>query len=395
MCETGMVLEEVRFHLKHLKGWMRERAVPTPLAQFHAKSFVVPEPYGVALIISPWNDPLQLALEPLVGAIAGGNCAVVKPSAYAVHTSRAVKKLLEECFPQHYVSVVEGGRAENQALLEQSFDTIFFTGSVAVGRHVMEMASKNLTPVSLELGGKSPCIVDETADLKTAARRLAFGKYLNAGQTCVAPDYLFVHHSVQDAFMAHLVRSVEEFFPGGDFSTLPTIINDKHYQRLMGLLQGQKVVLGGKGNAASRRIQPTILADVSRQSPVMQEEIFGPILPVIPYQNLDTVIEYVSSQPKPLALYLFTTSPKNERRVLQELSFGGGCINDTIIHLATPHMGFGGVGQSGMGSYHGKYSFDTFTHYKSMVRKSNWIDLPLRYRPYTPLKDKIVRQFLK
>ena len=371
MCETGMVLEEVRFHLKHLKGWMRERAVPTPLAQFHAKSFVSPEPYGVALIISPWNYPVQLCLSPLVGAISGGNCAIVKPSAYAPATSAAIAKLIAETFDPRYIAAVEGGRAENSALLSQRFDTIFFTGSVAVGKVVMEAAAKNLTPVTLELGGKSPVIVDKTADVKLAARRIAFGKVLNAGQTCVEPDYLLIEKSVKPAFIEAYRQALHEFFPDGSMDEMPVIVSEKHF------------------------VAPTLLDGVSLDSPVMQEEIFGPILPMLEFDRLDEAIDFIRSREKPLALYLFTSDQAAERRVLDTCSFGGGCINDTIIHLATTHMPFGGVGSSGMGSYHGKKSFETFTHARSIVKKSTWLDLPMRYHPYSEKKLGIIKRFMK
>ena len=395
MCETGMVLEEVRFHLKHLRSWMRERTVPTPLAQFHAKSFVSPEPYGVALIIAPWNYPVQLCLSPLVGAISGGNCAVLKPSAYAPATSAAIAKLIAQTFDPQYIAVVEGGRAENSALLAQRFDTIFFTGSVAVGKVVMEAAAKYLTPVTLELGGKSPVIVDETADLKLAARRIAFGKVLNAGQTCVEPDYLLIQRSVKDAFIAAYRQALREFFPDGKMDEMPVIVSEKHFARVKHLLEGQNAVLGGQTDAATRFVAPTLLDDVSPDSPVMQEEIFGPILPMLCYDRLDEAIAFIRSREKPLALYLFTSDRQTERRVLDACSFGGGCINDTIIHLATTHMPFGGVGHSGMGSYHGKKSFETFTHARSIVKKSTWLDLPMRYHPYSEKKLRMIQKFMK
>ena len=395
MCETGLVLEEIRFHKRHLRRWMKKRTVPTPLAQFHAKSFVSPEPYGVTLIMSPWNYPVQLCLSPLVGAISGGNCAVVKPSAYAPATSAALAKILGETFPPEYIAVVEGGREQNSALLEEKFDYIFFTGSVAVGKVVMEAAAKHLTPVTLELGGKSPVIVDETADVKLAARRIAFGKVLNAGQTCVEPDYLFLHEQVKEPFVAAFREALAEFFPGGDYSNMPTIISEKHSRRVKGLLEGEKILLGGGTDDARRFVEPTLLDNVSPESPIMQEEIFGPILPVLPYRDLEAVIRFIRSRPRPLALYLFTASKAVEERVLGTCSFGGGCINDTIIHLATSHMPFGGVGESGMGSYHGKQSFDTFTHYRSIVKKSTWLDLPMRYHPYSESKLKMIRKFMK
>lgn len=395
MCETGMVLEEIRCHLRHLRGWMRERTVPTPIAQFPARSFVSPEPYGVALIIAPWNYPIQLCLSPLVGAISGGNCAVLKPSAYAPATSAALAKIIARTFAPQYIAVVEGGRAENSTLLEQKFDTIFFTGSVAVGKVVMEAAARHLTPVTLELGGKSPVIVDETADLKLAARRIAFGKVLNAGQTCVEPDYLFIHRRVKAAFVQEYRQALQEFFPGGSMAEMPVIVSEKHFARVMRLLEGQRAVVGGTFDAATRFVAPTLLDDVRPDSPIMQEEIFGPILPMLEYDALDEVISFIRGREKPLALYLFTKDQQTERRILDTCSFGGGCINDTIIHLATTHMPFGGVGASGMGSYHGKKSFETFTHMRSIVKKSMLLDLPMRYHPYSDGKLRIVKRFMK
>ena len=395
MTETGMVLDEIRFHLKHLPRWAKTRKVKTPLAQFHAKSFVVPEPYGVTLIMSPWNYPLQLCLEPLVGAISGGNCAVIKPSAYAPATSSAIAKIIGGAFPPEYLVVVEGGRDQNKVLLDEVFDYIFFTGSVAVGKVVMEAASKNLTPVTLELGGKSPVIVDETANIKLAAKRIAFGKVLNAGQTCVEPDYLFIHQNVKEKFLDEYTKALKEFFPDNDMSEMPVIISEKHYKRVKHLLEGEKAVIGGHFDDSRRFIEPTVLVDITPDSPIMQEEIFGPILPLMTYTDLNDCIRFIRSRPRPLALYLFTASKMNEDKILNTCSFGGGCINDTIIHLANPHMGFGGVGYSGMGSYHGKLSFDTFTHYRSMVKKYTWIDLPVRYHPYTEKNFKMIRSLLK
>ncbi len=396
MCEIGLVLEEIDYMQQHLARLMRPRRAKTPLAQFAAKSFVVSEPLGVALIMSPWNYPLLLSLDPLVGAIAAGCCAVVKPSAYAPATSRVLQELLSGCFAPEYIAVVEGGRAENTALLEQKFDTVFFTGSVAVGKLVMEKAARWLTPVTLELGGKSPCIVDETADLPLAARRIVFGKYLNAGQTCVAPDYVLVHASVQDELLRLLEREIRAQFGEAPLQNpdYGRIVNERHFQRLMRLIESGRVVCGGMGRAETLQIAPTVLADVSPESPVMQEEIFGPILPVLPYRTLDEAVAFVQARPKPLALYLFTASRAAERRVLRDCSFGGGCVNDTVIHLATTDMGFGGVGESGMGSYHGRRSFAAFSHEKSIVRKANWIDLPIRYQPYSDAKARLLRKFL-
>ena len=355
---------------------------------FKSSSYRVPEPYGVVLIMSPWNYPFQLAFAPLIGAVAAGNCAVVKPSSYSPHTSSLIAKILGGCFPKEYIAVIEGGREANQELLNQKFDYIFFTGSVSVGRTVMEAASRHLTPVTLELGGKSPCIVHEDANLELAARRIMWGKCLNSGQTCVAPDYLLVHRDVKDRLIMAMEKAITEFF--GDTPCrnpeYPRIINEKHFNRLKGLLSDGRILVGGDVNEATLQIAPTIVDQVSWESPVMQEEIFGPILPVLEFEGIHEVITAVNSRPKPLALYLFTNDKNVEKRIIKSISFGGGCINDTIVHLATSYMPFGGVGESGMGSYHGKWSFDTFTHYKSIMKKSIWPDIRLRYPPY---RDKL------
>ncbi len=348
MCETGMVLEEVRFHLKHLKGWMRERAVLTPLAQFHAKSFVSPEPYGVALIISPWNYPVQLCLSPLVGAISGGNCAIVKPAAYAPATSAALAKLIAETFAPRYIAAVEGGRAENSALLSQRFDTIFFTGSVAVGKVVMEAAAKNLTPVTLELGGKSPVIVDKTADVKLAARRIAFGKVLNAGQTCVEPDYLLIEKSVKPAFIEAYRQALHEFFPDGSMDEMPVIVSEKHFARVTGLLKKQAAVIGGEFDEKTRFVAPTLLDGVSPDSPVMQEEIFGPVLVAISYENFDDASNEANDSVFGLHAACFTNDLNLAMRAADRLEAGGVIINESsATHV--PNSPFGGIKNSGAG----------------------------------------------
>ena len=396
MTEIGMSRDEIRFLLKGLPRWIRPRTVPTPLAQFAARSFVVPEPFGNALIISPWNYPVLLSLDPLAGAIAAGNTAVLKPSNYSRATSNTLAEILSGIFPPEYVSVVLGGREQNADLLAQKFDYIFFTGSVAVGKVVMAAASKHLTPVSLELGGKSPVIVDETAKIALTAKRLAFGKYINAGQTCVAPDYVLVHESKKDALIEALGKAIKEFYPGGiEDPNLPHIISQKHFDRVTALMTGENAVIGGQTDPTTLRIAPTVLEGITQTSPVMEEEIFGPILPLLTYTDIDEAIKAIKARPKPLAMYLFTENKALQKRVLREVPFGGGCINDTIIHLASHHMGFGGVGESGMGAYHGKLSFDTFTHYKSIVDKKTWMDMPVRYAPFTDTKEKMLRMFLK
>ena len=397
MSETGMVLSEITHQLRHLDHWAKGERVRTPLAQFAAVSKRSPQPYGVVLVMAPWNYPLQLCLEPAVGAIAAGNTVIIKPSAYAPATSHAIAKLIEKCFDEEYVAVVEGGREENTLLLEQRFDYIFFTGGVTVGKLVMEKASRYLTPISLELGGKSPCIVDRSANLKIAARRIAFGKYLNAGQTCVAPDYVYVDASIKNEFLAYLRYEITAFFTEQPLlnEDYPHIINDKHYQRLCGLMKCGDICIGGQCDPARRIIEPTVIENITTEDAIMQEEIFGPLLPILTYTDIEEALSYINEHEKPLALYLFTKDKSIEAKVMRECSFGGGCINDTIIHLATSNMGFGGVGQSGMGSYHGYESFRTFSHYRSIVHKATWIDLPFRYHPYTKTKEKIVRLFMR
>ncbi|MCD2493073.1 aldehyde dehydrogenase [Lacrimispora sp. NSJ-141] len=397
MTETGMTLAELSYLRKHLKSFCRPKMKLSPLAQFHSRSFTVSEPYGSALVMSPWNYPFMLCLEPLAGALAAGNCCVLKPSAYAPATSAAIRELIKAVFPPEYVAVVEGGRAENTALLEQRFDYIFFTGGVKVGKLVMEKASRNLTPVTLELGGKSPCIVEESADLKTAARRLAFGKYLNAGQTCVAPDYLLIQESVKEPFLTLLEKEIRSMFGERPLENpdYPKIVNEKHFNRLLGLMEGEKLLTGGEYRRETLQIAPAVLDEAAADAPVMKEEIFGPLLPVLTFREIGEAEKFVQVREKPLACYIFTKKREVEKRLLSSLSFGGGCVNDTIIHLATSRMGFGGVGASGMGSYHGKKSFETFSHEKSIVKKYNWIDMPIRYQPYTKKKEKLLRLFLK
>lgn len=395
MTEVGMVLDELRCQIRNLRRWARPRRVRTPLAQFHAVSRIYREPYGLVLVMAPWNYPLQLSLEPLIGAIAAGNCVVLKPSNYAPHTAKAMERLLQDCLPRELVRVVQGGRAENAALLETRFDYIFFTGGKTVGRLVMEKAARYLTPVSLELGGKSPVLVLDDANLDLAARRILFGKLLNAGQTCVAPDYVLVQRSAKDALVAAMRKYIALFLGEHPLRSpeYPHIVNEKHAQRLNDLLTDATILAGGKSDGL--RIEPTLIEVRDRTAPAMQEEIFGPILPILPMDTLEDMIAFVRGDEKPLALYLFTESKAVQREVLRRLSFGGGCVNDTVVHLATTHMGFGGVGASGMGAYHGKRSFDTFSHEKSVLDKSTFLDLPIRYHPYTQKKEKLLRFFLK
>ncbi len=397
MCEVGLTLSELSYQIKHIKKWNRPKRHRTDLANFHGKSYSVYEPYGVVLVMAPWNYPFMLTMEPVIGAVAAGNCVVAKPSAYSPATSAIIKKILEKVFEEEYVTVVEGGRAENTELLEQKFDYIFFTGGVTVGRLVMEKASRHLTPVSLELGGKSPCVIDKTANLKLAAKRLAFGKYLNLGQTCVAPDYLLIDQEIKDEFLKIFIDTVKKMYGDSplDNKDYGKMINEKHYTRVMGFIDREKVVLGGQGREDELRIEPTILDHVAAEDAVMQEEIFGPILPVLTYAKLEEAVKFIEERPHPLALYIFSNDKKVQKYFTEKLAFGGGCINDTVLHLATSRMGFGGVGNSGMGAYHGIQSFRTFTHEKSILKKYNWIDMPMRYQPYSTFYDKVVRMFLR
>jgi len=382
--EVGMVLEEINYTLKHISSWAKPKRVRTPLVHFPSSSYLYTEPYGSVLIMSPWNYPFQLTLAPLVGAIAAGNCTVLKPSEYSANTSEIIEGISKEVFDESFVAVVRGGREANKTLLNEKFDYIFFTGSTAVGKTVMESAARHLTPVTLELGGKSPCIVDDTVDLELAAKRIVWGKFLNAGQTCVAPDYLLVHGSVKEKLIQEMKKCITAFYginPLGN-EDYPKIINQKHFERLLGLLKSGRVVEGGQSEEKTRQIAPTILDNVTWESAVMQEEIFGPLLPVLEFESFDAALSEVNQHPKPLAFYLFTRSKEHEAQAIRRTSFGGGCINDTIIHLANPNLRFGGVGESGMGQYHGKGSYDTFSHVKSIMKKSNLLDVPLRYPPF-------------
>lgn len=383
MCEVGLTLSELSFVEKRLGRWMADRPHLTPLAQFPARSFTVREPYGVVLVMSPWNYPFLLTVEPLIGAIAAGNCCVVKPSAYSPATSAVLRGILAECFPPEFVAVVEGGRAENQALLDQKFDYIFFTGGVEVGKEVMTRAARHLTPVTLELGGRSPVILAPDADVELAAARIAWGKFLNAGQTCVAPDHVWVPEGMAEPFVAALARQITRFYGANPLAgeELPRIVNRRHFDRLAGLLSGGRIAVGGQTDPEGLRIAPTVLVDVPEGSPVLEEEIFGPILPVLLYRSLPELVEAQRQKPRPLALYLFTRSRSVERAVLEALPFGGGCVNDTVVHLADPRLPFGGVGNSGMGACHGKAGFDAFTHEKSVLKKGR-LDIPVRYPPY-------------
>ena len=398
MCEVGLALTEISYMIKHLGRLTKRKRVKTPLAQFYSRSYKQPTPYGNVLIMSPWNYPFLLTIEPLTDAIAAGNTAIVKPSAYSPVTSKIVEKIIFECFSPEYVATVTGGRSENNALLDEKFDLIFFTGSQAVGKEVLHRAAEHLTPTVLELGGKSPCIVDETADISLAARRIVFGKYLNCGQTCVAPDYILCEQSVKDKFINAVCEEIKRQYGDSPLENenYGKIINAKHFERLSSLIDDAKVVFGGERSPEACRISPTVMDGVTEADAIMGEEIFGPVMPILSFDDFDKVVDDLKTKDKPLALYLFTSDKHRARRVTTELSYGGGCINDVIIHLATSEMGFGGVGESGMGSYHGKAGFDAFTHYKSIVEKSTRIDLPMRYQPYkSKLYEKLLHFFLK
>lgn len=398
MCETGIVLSEISYMIRHTGKFASRHRVHTPLAQFASHSYKQPSPYGNTLIMSPWNYPFLLTIDPLADAIAAGNTAVVKPSAYSPATSALVAKIIEESFSPEYIAVVTGGRKENSELLNQKFDFVFFTGGQNVGREVLRHTAETLTPAVLELGGKSPCVIDSTAKLKLAAKRIVFGKYLNCGQTCVAPDYVLCHSSVKDRLIKEICTQITAQYSSEPLQNpdYGKIINEKHFHRILGLINPAKVVLGGESNESTLQIAPTVMDNVSWDDAVMQEEIFGPVLPVLTFDSYDELYRIMSSKPKPLAFYFFAEDKQRIREVTERCSYGGGCINDTIIHLATSEMGFGGVGESGMGSYHGKAGFDAFSHTKSIVDKKTWIDLPMRYQPYKKgIYGKLLHMFLK
>ena len=396
--EVGFVQSSISYMIKNLESWMEPEEAKTPLHLQPAKSFIVSEPYGSVLIIGPFNYPFQLVMDPLVGAISAGNCAIVKPSEAATHTASVIKNMLTEIYPPDYVRVVEGGIEETSALIHAPFDYIFFTGSAKVGKVVMKAASERLTPITLELGGKSPAIVDQTANLRIAAERIVWGKFVNNGQTCVAPDYVLVHEDVKKQFMKEMVSVIKEFY-GEDITKSPDygrLIHDKHFDRLAKMLHMEKnhVYFGGEVNREDLYMSPTLLDGVSWNSPSMEEEIFGPILPVIGYQNLGEAIHQIRKLPKPLAAYLFTENDMAQRYFLENLSFGGGCINDTISHVANIHLPFGGVGNSGMNAYHGKASFDLFSHKKSVMKKNTKIPMRIVFPPYGN-KLSLIKKLLK
>lgn len=394
--EVGFVLSELRYIMKNLPSWVKPKKVKTPMTHIGSSSIIYSEPYGTALIISPWNYPFQLAIAPLIGAICAGNCSVIKPSELSPKTSKVVAEMIHELFPEEYIAVKEGAVETSQALLKEPFDYIFFTGSVYVGKIVMEAAGKNLTPVTLELGGKSPCIVHEDANIPVAAKRIAWGKFTNAGQTCIAPDYVYVYQGIKDVFLNELKKVIHDLY-GQEPLENPNytrIVSEKHFKRLQSFLNNGTCFTGGKSDEKKLMIEPTILTNVTWKDPIMGEEIFGPLMPVMEYEDINEVIDTIQDHPKPLALYLFTKNKTIEKEILNHVSFGGGCINDTIYHISTPHLPFGGVGSSGLGAYHGKSSFDTFSHKKSVLKQTTLFDIPLRY-PNVKNGLKKIKLFLK
>ena len=394
--EIGIVQAEISHTLKHLSRWAKAKRVSTPLAHFPSSSRILKQPKGLVLVMSPWNYPIQLALVPLAAAISAGCCVLLKPSRYSVNVSRVLCEMFDSCFDSRLIKVVEGGHQANSELLELRWDHIFFTGSPNVGKVVMEAASRHLTPVTLELGGKSPVIIDGSMDMALAARRLAWGKFLNAGQTCVAPDYLLIDEKCKEEFKKEFEKATRKMYPGLlESPDLGRIINEKHFNRLKGLLEGQRVVFGGQCDDKSLRIAPTLLDGTDPDSPIMQEEIFGPILPMLTYRSFDEALSFIRGREKPLALYIFSKDRRHINAVQQTLTYGGGCVNDTVVHLSNPSMPFGGVGSSGMGSYHAKQGFDTFTHEKSVLRKALWLDIPVRYAPYDDRLTRLLRLLLR
>ena len=394
--EIGIVYGEIGYLLKHLSSFMRKKRVASPITIFKASSYTIAEPMGSVLIMSPWNYPLQLTMVPLAGAIAGGNTAIVKPSRYSRATSALMKRIIDETFDERYIACIEGGHETNSALLELRYDLIFFTGSPNVGKIVAAKAAETLTPTVLELGGKSPVIVDESADLKLTARRLAWAKYLNAGQTCVAPDYVLAAKGMAEPLIEAMRKEIGRMFSSAPLASkdLPKMINERHFERVKGLIAGSAVAIGGNSDEKARKIEPTVLYPVRPTDPVMQEEIFGPVLPVLEYEDLEEAIDFIRSREKPLALYIFSRTGGSIEKVHALCSFGGGCVNDAVIHLTNPRLPFGGVGNSGMGAYHGRKSLETFTHQKSIIKEALWIDIPVRYAPFRN-KIKLLRLLMR
>jgi len=382
--EIGFVLEEIGYHLRHLKHWAKPERVPSSVTSFPSRSMILSEPLGRVLIIAPWNYPFQLIMAPLIGAISAGNTAIIKPSEISQHTAAIIQKILNAIFSNEFIAVVQGDASVSQELLKLKFDHVFFTGSPRVGQYVMQEAAKQLIPVTLELGGKSPCIVNHDVDIELAAHRIAWGKFLNAGQTCIAPDFLMVHKDVAKKFLAALVASIKKFYGSDPYTSeaYPRIITRANTIRLGSLMEGSTIYHGGKFLEDECYVEPTILTDVKPDMPVMQQEIFGPVLPVMLFSKLEEVVGFVNSRPKPLALYCFSKSRKFTNRILNEIPAGGVTVNDTLMHISNSRLPFGGVGNSGMGHYHGRFSFDLFSHKKSVMFRGTWLDIPLRYAPF-------------
>ncbi|BAY87124.1 aldehyde dehydrogenase [Calothrix parasitica NIES-267] len=405
IAEVALVIKEIEYAIKHIKNWSKPKKSSIIWQMLPASAKIYPEPLGVVLIIGAWNYPFQLVVAPLIGAIAAGNCAILKPSEIASNTSNLIAKIFDKYFDKSYLAAVEGDVETSQQLLAEKFDHIFFTGSAAVGKIVMQAAAEQLTPVTLELGGKSPCIVDNEIEIKVAARRITWGKFFNAGQTCLAPDYLLVNKKIKNSLLNEIKKCLQEFYGQNPekSSDYARIINKKQFDRLVDYLEkikltenrngNKKIIIGGETNSDERYIAPTLIENISWKDAVMQSEIFGPILPIMEFTDIAEAIDIINSRPKPLALYLFTQNQNLQKRVLEETSFGGGCINHTLIHYTTPSLPFGGVGNSGIGSYHGKAGFDTFSHYKSIVKKPFFPDIKLLYPPYEGKMSLIKRIF--
>ena len=395
MSELAIVYAEINEALKNVRKWSRPEKVKGTISTFPSKNYVYSEPYGVVLIISPWNYPFNLAISPLIAAIAAGNTAIIKCSKESVYTSKVIKYIINKAFSSNYIFCVDED-IDYDELLNQRYDYIFFTGSQRVGKIVMNIASNNLIPVSLELGGKSPSIIDETADIKLAARRVLWGKLLNAGQTCVSVDYVLIHSSVKDGFIKYLQKELKKRYTNAlNNDTYPRIINEHHYKRLMNLIKSEDSIIGGRGDDVVRRLEPTILPDVDFDHEIMKEEIFGPVLPIIEYDDINNIIRIIKEYEKPLACYVFTRDEDTAKHIIKSISYGGGCINDVILQVSNHYMPFGGVGSSGIGSYHGKFGFDTFSHKKSIVWSKTMIDLPIRYAPFSPLKFRMLKKILE
>ena len=396
MCEIGLCLSEITYMLKHIKSFAKKQRVLSPLAQFPSSSYTLKVPYGTVLIIAPWNYPFLLAIEPLIDAIAAGNVCIIKPSEYAPETAKTIEKMLSSCFEDKYVKVINGDHNVSKSLLNYKYDFIFYTGGESVGKEVLKKAALNLTPAVLELGGKSPCIIDTDVNLKLAAKRIIFGKFLNAGQTCVAPDYILCPRALKNDLKKELIIQIKKQYNDAlNDETYVRIINNKHFIRLLALINKDKVIYGSKYDSDKLKIEPTILDDVSFDDTVMKEEIFGPILPIVYYDEYADIFKILTDKPHPLALYIFSNNKLHIAEISKRINYGGGCINYTIIHLASNNLPFGGVGNSGIGNYHGKYGFDAFSHTKAIVDKKTWLDLPMRYHPYKKNNAKLVRIFLK